>query len=342
MKVKKLLALMLAGMLCIGAAAGCTPINAEPEAEQTTEAYQGKLTMLFGTKDEFLSYLDQSARSYAEARGCELDTIDCGESIDTQIEYVSAAVNEGAKAIIIITADNTRTQDLINAAGDVPLVFVNRCPSDTSLLDETHLYVGSNEKESGAYQGESLVQYAKDMKKDELRYLMFKGNEGHDSTINRSEGVLKALQDAGITATQAAEPITCNFNRNKAMQEMSSLLADGLDMSTVDVIIANNDAMALGAMESCKQAGVDMENIVVVGVDGINDALHAIADGTMLSSVYQNATAQASAGVQAAINLAGGQDAHTGIGYDTDPDNASIIWIPFEQITADNISDYYK
>ncbi len=341
MKVKKLMALLLAGVMCIGAAAGCTPINAEPEEEQTSEAYQGKLTMLCGTKDEFLSYLDQSARSYAEARGCELDTIDCGESIDTQIQYVSAAVSEGAKAIIIITADNTRTQDLIDAAGDVPLVFVNRCPADTSLLDETHVYIGSNEMESGAFQGEALVQYAKAAGKDELRYLMFKGNEGHDSTINRSEGVLKALKDAGITATPVTDPITCDFSRNTAIQKMDSLLADGLDMSTVDAIISNNDAMALGAIESCEQAGVDMENIAVVGVDGINDALRAIAEGKMLCTVYQNAPAQASAGVQAAINLAGGQDAFANIGYDTDPDNSSIIWIPFELITAENISDHY-
>ena len=344
MKIRKSIAALLAGAMCAGALAGCgniTPINAvKDDAEESVQAYTGDLMLILPKKDEYLSYLDQAAKASAEARGCTLTTVDCAEDQDKEIEYVKAAVAEDAQVIILALADNTRAKDVIDAAGDVPVVFVNRAPADLSVLDETHVYVGSDEDESGAYQGKALVDYLNEAGKDSINYLMFNGNEGQDSTTKRTAGVLKALQDAGIQAHAAAEPITCDFDRNTAMSEMSALLANGQNMDEVDVIISNNDAMALGAIEALKQGGVDLSDLVVVGVDGTNAGLEAIATGEMLATVYQNAIGQASASVQAAINLASGMDVMNGISFEADADNSAVIWIPFELITADNVENY--
>lgn len=344
MKIRKGIAGVLVGAMCAGMMTGCgnlTPINAvEDDAEESVEAYTGELTLILPKKDEYLSYLDQAAKASAEAKGCTLTTVDCAEDQDKEIEYVEAAVAEDAKVIIIALADNSRAQDVIDAAGDVPVVFVNRAPADLSLMDETHVYIGSNEDESGAYQGEALVEYLEANGKDSINYLMFKGTEGQDSTSKRTAGVLKALQDAGIQATAAAEPVDCDYDRNTAMNEMSVMLADDVDMDDIDVIISNNDAMALGAIEALKQADEDLSDVAIVGVDGTNAGLEAIANGEMLATVYQNAVGQASASIQAAINLASGVDVMTDISFEADADNSAVIWVPFELVTADNVEDY--
>lgn len=344
MKMRKGIAGVLVGAMCAGMLTGCgnlTPINAvEDDAEESVEAYTGELTLILPKKDEYLSYLDQAAKASAEAKGCTLTTVDCAEDQDKEIEYVEAAVAEDAKVIIIALADNSRAQDVIDAAGDVPVVFVNRAPADLSLMDETHVYIGSNEDESGAYQGEALVEYLEANGKDSINYLMFKGTEGQDSTSKRTAGVLKALQDAGIQATAAAEPVDCDYDRNTAMNEMSVMLANDVDMDNIDVIISNNDAMALGAIEALKQADEDLSDVAIVGVDGTNAGLEAIANGEMLATVYQNAVGQASTSIQAAINLASGVDVMNDISFEADEDNSAVIWVPFELVTADNVEDY--
>lgn len=344
MKKRKRIAGLLAGAMCAGLLAGCgnlTPINAvDADAEESTQAYTGDLMLILPKRDEYLSYLDQAAKASAEARGCTLTTVDCAEDQDKEIEYVKAAVAEDAKVIIIGLADNTRAQDVIDAAGDIPVVFVNRAPYDLSVLDETHIYVGSNENEAGAYQGQALVEYLEAQGKDSINYLMFYGNDGQDSTVKRSNGVLRALSDAGINAKMRGTAMTCDFDRTSAMQAMQTQLANGLDMSKVDVIISNNDAMALGAIEALRQGGVDFSDIAVVGVDGTAAGLEAVASGEMLATVYQNAVGQASASIQAAINLAGGADVMNGISYEADADNSSVIWVPFELVTAENVDQY--
>ena len=121
---------------------------------------------------------------------------------------------------------------------------------------------------------------------------------------------------------------------------MSRMLAEDVEMENIDAIISNNDAMACGVIEALNQNKVLYEDIAIVGVDGTNSGIQAVANGEMLATVYQNATGQASAAVQAAMNLANGKSFAEGISYDADEDYASIIWVPFELITADNVSDY--
>ena len=54
-----------------------------------------------------------------------------------------------------------------------------------------------------------------------------------------------------------------------------------------DCIIANNDAMALGAIEACKDAGVEI-NFPIVGIDCTADGAKAVQDGDMAMTVFQN------------------------------------------------------
>lgn len=342
MKLKTWMTSLMTGVLCMGMMAGCgfTPINAEDTAEEST-AFDGELRLILSQKDEYLSYLDQATKASADAHDCALTSLDCGGDMDRQIEYVQAAAESDVGAILIVLADDTRADEVVEAAGDKPVVFVNRIPQDESVLDETHIYVGSDEDKSGEYQGKALVEYFQEQGKDSVNYLLFKGTEGLIHTTKRSERVIQTLEDAGIALTAAKEPIDCGYDRAKAMEQMTVMLAEGLDISTIDCIIANNDAMALGVIEAFKQNEVDMSEIAIVGIDATNAGLAAVSDGQMLATVHQDAVGQASAAVQAAINLASDADLMEGINYEQDEDNNAVIWVPFELVTAENVDEFY-
>lgn len=343
MKMKKTWAMLLAGTMCVGMMAGCGSTDSSTQgggdAAASNKSFDGKISFIISNKDEFQSDLDQSAKAAAEAKGVELTSVDCASDQDRVNEAIQAAVQNGADALMVILADDTRAADAIQAAGDVPVVFVNRAPQDTSLLDDTHIYVGSDENTSGVMQGEMLAEALEAADKKEINYLMVQGTAGLMHTTLRSEGVLTALEDADITANPIVDPIDCGYDRNTAMQQVEALIANGLDLSQLDVVIANNDAMAGGAIEAIKQANNnELGDIMVVGVDGTNAGLASLSSGEMKATVFQNATAQGSVGLQAAINLASGTDADEGSNYELE-DNC--IWIPFEKITADNVGDYY-
>lgn len=348
MEMKKTFAVLMAGIMCTGLMAGCGSGNTagQTEGSATTgiaesKGYEGTMTFVISHKDEYLGALDQGVKSAASAKGIELKSVDCADDMDKQIEYVRAAEADGENVVMVVLADDTRADEIIEAAGDMKVVFVNRIPQDTSLLDADHVYVGSNEDTSGKMQGEMLAEQLKAEGKSEINYILLKGTEGLVHTQKRSEGVLTALKNAGITTNAVTNPVDCGYDRSKAMEQVSVMIADGIDMSKVDVILSNNDAMALGALEALKQNNVDAANIKVVGIDGTNAGLKAISDGDMAATVYQNAAGQASCGVQAAINLATGAELTSNMKYKQAQDNDSIVWVPFEKITADNVGDYY-
>lgn len=342
MKMKKTVAMCMAGVMCAGMMAGCGSNNANDSAGiAESKEYEGTMTFVVSHKDEYLGSLDQGVKSAANAKGIEIKTVECSDDMDKQIEYVRAADAAGENVVMVVMADDTRADEIIEAAGDMKVVFVNRIPQDTSLLDADHVYVGSDEEDSGKMQGEILAEQLKAEGKSEINYILIKGTEGLIHTVKRSEGVLAALKNAGITTNPVTDPVDCGYDRDKAMEQVGVMIANGMDMSKVDVIIANNDAMALGALEALKENNVDTSKIDIVGIDGTNVGLKAIVDGDMVATVYQSAEGQAAAGVQAAINLATGADLTANMKYKTAQNNENIIWVPFEKITTDNVADYY-
>jgi inositol transport system substrate-binding protein len=93
-------------------------------------------------------------------------------------------------------------------------------------------------------------------------------------------------------------------------------------------VIANNDEMALGAIQAIKAAGIDMADVVVGGVDATQDALSSMQAGELDVTVFQNAAGQGSGALNAAIALANGEEVE------------QKVYIPFELVTPANIEGY--
>ena len=348
---KKLFAAMLIGTMVFGTLAGCgqgssdksssassaSSTTSEKSDSQSKTATDGdvNVTLIMSSRDEFLSTLESGAKKAAEEVGINLTTQDAQNDQSRVIQYVETARNNGNQAVIVNLVDADAAEQIIESAGDMKVVFVNRRPSDATLLNENVVFVGSDEMQSGGYQGEYLSKYFKEMKKTDIKYLLLKGTEGLVHTEQRTESVLKGLEDNGITATEASAPLVADYDRATAQDMISPLITT----TDYDCIISNNDAMALGAIEALEAAGIDPSTVPVVGIDATVDGCQAIADGKMYMTVFQDANGQGYGACMAVINMLDGKPINDGTDFDLD-DTGFISWIPFTPVTAENVSDY--
>ena len=295
------------------------------------------ITLVLSQRDEWLSTLVDAAEAAAEEKGYNMNTVDCISDSSKAIQFVQTAKNAGEQAIIVNLVDPAQATAVLEAAEGMKVVFVNRTPDDMSLLNENAVYVGSNEMTSGKYQGEALVEYFNEKGQTDIKYILLNGILGQTSTTNRTASVLQALEDGGLTATEASAPLAADYDRAKAMDKIKPLLTAGTEF---DCIISNNDAMALGAIEAMKDLGIDPASVPIVGIDCTPDGAAAVAAGEMYMTVFQNAKGQGSGAMQAAINLLNGDPINEGTEYEIDSENPYIIWVPFEPVNADNVADY--
>ena len=295
-----------------------------------------KITLVMSQRDEFLSSLEAGAKKKAEELGVNLIIQDANQDESKQIQYVQAAAADGQKVIIVNPINPSACQSIIDAAGDMSVVFVNRVPDDVSVLTDKAVYVGSDEHTSGKFQGDFLANYFKEKGQTDIKYILLRGIEGQTSTTLRSESVLKALADNGINATETYAK-SCLYDRTEALNQMTNILADA--SKEFDCIISNNDSMALGAIEACNTAGRTID-FPIVGIDATADGRQAIKDGTLAMSVFQDPNGQGGGSVQAAVNLANGEALNANTDFEIDEETGHILWVPFEEVTPENVEEY--
>jgi len=340
---KRLLALGVAGVMALSLAAcggggSSAPAGSDSGSTGGGAAAGGeKITLIMSQRDEFLSSLEAGALAKAKELGVNLITQDANSDQNKVVQYVQTAAADGQKAVIVNVVDPTACGSVIEAAGDMKVVFVNRVPDDTSILNENAVYVGSDEHTSGKFQGDFLAKYFKEQGKTDIKYILLNGIIGQTSTTLRTESVLKALADGGINATETTAPLACMYDRAKAIDMITPVLSD--KSKEFDCIISNNDAMALGAIEAAKNAGLDPSSFPIVGIDATADGRQAIKDGTMAMSVFQDPNGQGGGAVQAAVNLINGAALNEGTSFDVD-ETGFILWVPFEEVTPDNVAEY--
>lgn len=327
-----MLAMTLAG--CGSTSSGEQAPSESGETAGSGDGYS--MTLIMSLRDEFLSTLEAGSKAAAEELGVTLSSQDAQNDTGKMIQLIESARNAGDDAVLINLVDAETAQQCIEAAGDMKVVFVNRVPADTSVLEAgKSAAVVSDENTSGYYQGEFLANYFKEQGKTDIKYLMLQGTLGLVHTEQRSASVLKGLADNGINATEAAAPLVAEYDRATAMDMISPLLTT----TEFDCIIANNDAMALGAVEAMKAQGLDPTSIPIVGIDATVDGVQAIKDGTLAMTVFQDANGQGYGAVKAAANLIEGNPINDGTDYETD-ETGNICWVPFEPVTPDNVADY--
>lgn len=295
---------------------------------------------IYRFNDAFMLRFRNAMTAESEKLGAHITMADGQDDQTTQDGQVDQFIADGVNVIIMNPVDRMASQTTIDKAkaANIPVVFINREPAPEMLASyEKAYYIGAKAEESGTEAGELVAAYFKshpeaDKNKDgKLQFIMLKGQNGHQDMILRSKYSVEAIQNAGIEPVEIASAIA-NWDKLEAMNIMNAFLMS-IGPENIEAVIANNDEMALGAVEALKaqdyNKGDPAMYIPVVGVDANASALDAMDKGEMLGTVLNDADNQGISAVRLAAALAAGKDIST-IGY-TITDN-KYIWIPYQKV----------
>lgn len=293
--------------------------------------------------DNFMSFV---RRAVEKGVGDKAEVLmqDSQNSQATQNEQVDMLIAKKVKSLAINLVDPQAAATIIEKAKakGIPVIFFNKEPSEADLKSyDKCWYVGTTSAESGIMQGKVVAESWKanasyDKNGDgKIQYVLLKGEPGHPDAEARTKYVIDEVKAQGIEVEEL-ELQTGMWDSAKGQELMDAWLAKHGDK--IEFVIANNDAMALGAIESLKGNGYfkDGKFMPVVGVDAIPDALEQIKAGTLVGTVLNDAKNQGQATADLALNAALGNDILSGTTWKLDDKKA--VRVPYVQITKDNLN----
>ena len=332
MKLKKLSALLLAGAMCVSIAAcsggtSSTPAPAETGTTETTPAETGAASDLnvavfyYNYSDAFISNVRNEMDAQWEAMGVTYNNYDGNTNQGTQMDQINTAIANGANVLVVnaveASADET-TQSIVDAAktAGIPVIFFNREVSDDVVNSyEQAAFVGTDPAEAGHMQGELIGNYlvenydAVDLNGDGvISYVMFKGQENNPEAEMRTQysvedanAILEengkpalAYYDTAATTQYLVDP-NGSWSAAAAQDYMTTILSaySEANGNMVELVIANNDDMGLGAITALETAGYNNgtgTTIPVFTVDGLQGIVDAISAGKATGAVGQSAS----------------------------------------------------
>lgn len=313
-KMKKILALMLVLVLALGLVACGGGETAETPEDAIKVGYSCN-----NFNDTFQTYIVDAAKAAAADAGITLDVQDAQEDVIKQQDQVKAMIEQGVAALIVVPVDTSAMGPITDAAqaAGIPLVYVNRNPFGEGEIPENVYYVGSQEIDAGKFQAE----YLKEMLPDGGGVGILQGILSNEGALKRTEGNEVTL--AGTNFTVLAKE-SGNWQRDQGLTLTENWLTAYGDK--LNAILANNDEMALGAVQALQAAG--RTDVIVMGVDAIPDAKNAVAGGTLAATVLQDAEGQGGGAVGVVSSVLAGEAVEP------------ITWVPFVLITPENIADF--
>lgn len=311
---KKILSLSMAALLAAGST-GCQKI----QTSQVTNirigvsVYDQYDTFISEMIDHFNEYASEVSASMDSNVSINIDVFNAAASQTTQNSQVKSMLAEGCDIICVNLVDRTEPVTIIDMAEkqDVPVIFFNRelVEQDLERWDKLY-YVGAKAFESGIMQGEIAADLFKndptvDRNGDGVfQYIVLEGEADHQDAIVRTEYAVSTIADQGVPVEKLGYAIA-NWNRAQANTKMSQFLAEYGDQ--IELVLANNDDMALGAVDAMKAAGIDKEEWpVILGIDGTDVGLAALKNGEIRGTVYNDKEGQAEKMFDLAFCLARG------------------------------------
>ena len=231
-----------------------------------------------------------------------------------QNEKVEEMIDAGCDVLCINLVDRTAPSRIIRMARneDIPVIFFNREPVREDLMQwEKLYYVGCDAEQSGIMQGEIAAEYINshpEVDKNEdgkIQYVLLEGEAGHQDAISRTEYSVKTLMKKDVILEKLSYQLA-DWNRGQAENRMNRLISQyGKE---IELVISNNDEMALGAVEAYRTVGYAREDWpVIFGIDGLEDALKAVKAGEMQGSILNDRVDQAKEMAKMAVKLFDGE-----------------------------------
>ena len=329
-----------AGVLtaCGGSSSSTAASSTAASSAAASEAATGSANVgvcIYQFADNFMTLYRTDLEEYLKDKGYAVTIVDGKNDQNTQTEQINTFLQQGVDVLIINPVQTTSAQTIVDtiSPSGTPIVFINREP-EKAVLDSYAgkcCYVGADARQSGTYQGELILETETqgDINGDgKITYIMCKGDPENIDAQYRTEYSIKALTDAGKEVECLYEYLD-NWDQTTAQQDVANALAQYGEK--IEVVFCNNDAMALGALQSLQQAGRTVgKDVYLVGVDALSEAVQNVVDGNMTGTVLNDDVGQATAAAAATKLYVEGSKVE------------QYHWVDYVKVTKENAAQYIK
>ena len=341
MRRRKILAAGIVFCMCMRSLCACESqqLSGEDKVRVGVAYYNQSDTFL----NELIACFKEELQSF-ESDDLEVTVTvrDAAGSQRTQDDQVKEMLDAGCNVLCVNLVDRADPSEIIDLARerDIPIIFFNREPVAEDMMQQDGLYyVGAEAEESGIMQGELAVDAIRqndriDRNKDgKIQYVVLEGEAGHQDAIIRTENAVETLKSNGIALEKLSYQIA-NWNRAQAQNRMEQMI--GQYQNKIELVLANNDDMALGALDAYRKLNYTESALpVFFGIDGTDVGLQAVRDGKMAGTVYNDKEGQAEAMAKLAVAAATGEGME-----DIEFENEKYIYLPYQKVTPDQIDEF--
>ena len=315
--MKKIIALIMSLVMIVSLVA-CNSGSGDTDSAGSSDVKVAVFWYAFS--DAYLSTVRSALDADLEEAGIEYQDFDSNNNQGTQLDQVQTAVTNGLNVLVVnlVTSGSAdAAEQIISAAGDVPVIFFNRAvegdgEEGTVLNSHDNIaFIGTDAPEAGHMQGKMIGDFlvenyvATDLNGDgQISYAMFMGHAANVEAIYTTQ--------SGVEDANAVDPNGA-WSSAAGNEFMGTNLAEYSEANgnMIELVIANNDDMAIGAISALQAAGYNLGDgnctkIPVFGVDATQVAQDAIADDTMTGTVKQDAEGMANAICATVSDIAGG------------------------------------
>lgn len=279
---------------------------------------------MFDYNDTFRSLLREGVDAAARKAGASVQFEDAKQDVGIQLNQIQNFISQKVDAIIVQAVDTDATPKITQLAAKarIPLIYINARPSDFDKLPAGVAVVASDEVFGGTLQAQAVCKQLG----GKGQALVLMGNLIHEAARLRTQAVENSFKsDKACAGIKLVDKREGKWSRTEAQDITTNWLTAGVKF---DAIIANNDEMALGAINALKAAKKLDGKVVVAGIDATRDAMASMKTGELKVTVFQNAAAQGAGSVDAALKLVKGQKVD------------KFVNIPFELVTPENLAQY--
>ena len=301
-------------------------------------AYDGTDTFISSITEEFREEITEYQKLHKDYN-LSLNVMDAMADQNRQDMQAEHLLDLNYDVLCVNLVERNKASNIIAMAEEkgVPIIFFNREPVKKDLMrNESIYYEGSDANESAILQAEIIKDAFDNNKIDKnndaiIQCAVLEGEIGHQDAVIRSEVVLKSLEKSGIKL-ELLTSASADWNRVKAGMTTYAWMSDTEISKKLELIISNNDTMALGAIDTLDALGIN--SIRVVGIDGINEALKSVERKKLLGTVLCDTSKHA----EALMKLVDAVVMHKEKLEELNLDEGKYYRIPLEKIESDDIS----
>ena len=310
---------------------------------------------IYDNSDAYMAEFETNIRSAAFSKNFLIRSFNSQNSQIIQNDQIDPFMNKDYPVLMINPVDRLSVYAIIEKAkqNDSTIIFFNRepLPEDLALYDKV-FYVGADAVQSAQLQAslimdlfgnnpKKLNQYDKN-KDGIIQAVILKGEQGHQDAEARTKHVIESLTKENYQI-EVLDISSANWDKETAQTQMEELIT--LYGDEIEILISNNDAMALGAIETLKtykffddlnQDGVIDRNtepwLPVVGIDGLEVSMESIKQGYLYGTIKNDSESMADCLVQLADWLLRGKSLEM---FPYTITEGKYLWINYQKLSLE-------